>query len=255
MWTYLIGPLLTLLPLRWRARWVADRPVNWAAAGLISGILEFVASFALLGAWYVQGMHRYIGALVDSAANAPKGVAAGLHEIQGMALTVFVLHPLTWTLCYFCFEGAIRTLAALAAEQAPGSLPLVLIDRVLTPSQRRREPYDAEDVARGERGFFRVVWAELRKRYRIQRAPLAADEVRSTMGRDGAGLQICSCRSKPTWTPGKLVRYADAFYRVESSRMDDSPRPFVFELKRMPAGVPSRSVHLYSPDEPLRARN
>jgi hypothetical protein len=333
MWNYLIGPLVAFLPQRWRARIVPDERVSWPTAALISGLAEFLGSVGTLIWWYFHIMQRYIGLMVDNALAGRPGAAADDHQIQATALILFALHPATWTLLYFWFEGIVRTLAALANGEAPGSLPLVLADRAWTYSQRKREQsrvplvvdevtrgdekrtwdlcvascrakpawrfplavryegefyqvignapggtlarphvyllkrshpgealrglenYDPQDALRrdGEPGFFGIVFQELRQKWHARRTPLVADEVRATISRDAAGLEVRSCRPKPEWTRGRLVRYDGGYYRMESSRVDARPRPFVFSLLKLPAGVPGRSVLAYTPDEPLRA--
>jgi hypothetical protein len=333
MWSYFIGPLLAFLPESWRTRIVADERVNWPVARIISGLLEFFASVGTLIWWYFHTMQRYIGAMVDAALNGKAGAAGSDHQIQGAALIFFVLHPVTWMLLYFWFEGIVRTLAALATDESPGTMPLALIDRAWTRSRRRHElarvplvvdevtrgdgsqawdlrvascrakptwrfplavryegefyevignptggmparphlfllqrahpgeplrgleNYDPQDVLRVDAapGFFEIVLRELHQKWQARRAPLVPDEVRSTISRDAAGLEVRSCRPKPEWTRGRLVRYDGGTYRMESSRVDAGPRPFVFTLLKLPAGVPGRSVLLYTPDEPLRA--
>jgi hypothetical protein len=333
MWNYLIGPLVAFLPQRWRAQIVPDERVSWPAAALISGLAEFLGSVGTLIWWYFHIMQRYVGLMVDNALAGRPSAAADDHQIQATALILLVLHPVTWTLLYFWFEGIVRTLAALATDESPGSLPLVLMDRVWTYSQRRRAqarvPLVADEVARGdekqtwdlrvtscrakptwrfplavryegefyqvvgnapggtagrphvyllqrthpaealrglenydpadvlndegEAGFFGIVYRELRQKWHARRAPLVADEVRATISRDAAGLEVRSCQPKPEWTHGRLVRYDGGYYRMESSRVDAGPRPFVFTLLKLPAGVPGRSVVLYTPDDPMRA--
>jgi hypothetical protein len=338
MWTYLLGPLLALLPVRWRARLVPEAPVNWPAAGLISGIVESTGSLLGLIGWYLHAMQKYMDAQLGATMTATKGVPGeGSAYAMGFAAFVtFLVHPLTWALFYFWLEGALRTLAALLTEESPGTLPLVLVDRAWRVTQRRREQarvplvrddvaqgdgkqpwdmkiascrpkpswkyplairyegefyqvvgeasavamaarphvyllrranpreplrglehYDPESVLRGDAdpGAVSVLLHELRKRWQARRAPLVPDEVRETIGRDAAGLEVRSCRPKPDWTPGRLVSYADAYYRIVGSRMALRPRPFIFTLEKLAAGVPGRNVLRYTPEDPFeRAR-
>jgi hypothetical protein len=335
MWTYLLGPLLAFLPMRWRARLVVEAPIEWPIAGLLSGLVEGLGGLFTFFWWYFHILQRYIGTMVGSALEGKTPVPVSDQQIQGAALILFVLHPVTWALCYFTFEGALRLLAALVAEESPGSLPLVLVDRLLTRGQRKKElgkiplvrdevsrgegqqewdlkvascrakpfwkfplavryegefftvtgeshaaassarphvyslrrahpgealrgleNYHSEDVLRGDDGpgFFGIVYRELRRRWQVRRAPLVPDEVRQTLSHDAAGLEVRSCRPKPKWTEGRLVRYEDAYYRVESSRVDSAPRPFIFTLRKLPTGRPTRSVLAYTPDEPFHVK-
>jgi hypothetical protein len=154
------------------------------------------------------------------------------------------------------YQGEFFQVVGNAPAETTGRPHVYLLKRT-HPAEALRglENFDPQDVLRGdgEPGFFGVVFHELRKRWHARLAPMVADEVRATISHDAAGLVIRSCRPKPEWTHGRLVRYDGNYYRVESSRLDTGPRPFVFTLLKLPAGVMGRSVLLYAPDEPLRA--
>ena len=62
-------------------------------------------------------------------------------------------------------------------------------------------------------------------------------------------LEIRASRPKPDWTPPRVVRYEDRYYRLEESARGSGPRPFVYKLRRLAAGVPGRTVLTYSPEE------
>ena len=62
-------------------------------------------------------------------------------------------------------------------------------------------------------------------------------------------LEILSSRRKQEWTPPRVVRYEQSYYRLESSGKVGGPRPFRYMLRRLSVGVPGRSVLLYSPME------
>jgi hypothetical protein len=66
---------------------------------------------------------------------------------------------------------------------------------------------------------------------------------------DGADsiLAILCSRPKAEWIPPKVVRIADIYYRLESTAEGKRPRPFVYRLRRLAAGVPGRNVLLYEP--------
>jgi len=332
LYTYLLGPLLALLPRRWRARLVPEAAVDWPRAVLVSGLAECVTCLVALIGWYLYAIQKYIDLQVAPRLNLPRDVPGNEYAIGFAALIMVVTHPVSWALFYFWLEGAFRAFAALITEETPGSLPLVLMDRLIFRAQRWREearvPLVWDEVARGdgkqswdlkvtscrpkpswryplaisyeeeffqvigealdavtaerphvyllrrphpaealrgpehydphdalreesEPGFFRIVFREVHKRWQMRRAPLVPDEIRNTLSREGSGLLVRGCRPKPEWSPGRLIRYKDAYYRVQAVRTDRPPRPFVFELMRMPAGVPSRSVLLYSPEDPL----
>ena len=77
--------------------------------------------------------------------------------------------------------------------------------------------------------------------------PDLSDELRESVQGSDLVLEIRSCRTKPDWIPPRVVRIANDYYRLESTSEGKRPRPFIFHLRRLPAGVPGRSVLLYDP--------
>ena len=51
----------------------------------------------------------------------------------------------------------------------------------------------------------------------------------------------------------KVVRFADAYYRLESTVEGARPPPFVYRLGKLVAGVPGRNVLLYEPPRVLNS--
>lgn len=66
---------------------------------------------------------------------------------------------------------------------------------------------------------------------------------------EGEILEIHASRMKQDWTPPRIVRYDDAYYRLERFSRGVGSRPFVYHLRRLSAGVPGRTVLLYQPEE------
>ena len=334
MWNYILGPFLALLPMRWRRALFPEAPVAWAHAAVISGLLEWAACLSGLIEWYLVLMSRYTERLLNVAATAHAVRPIDDHDVGFMALLLFVLHPVTWALFFGFLEGPLRTITALAAEESPGMLPLVLADRLwlwifrrakrvplvadevtrtnapagatLRVASCREKPawrppltiqfngeffqvtgesrasatparpfvytlkkLDAREIVRGlehfdprevlrsesEPGAFVTVLRVLRDRLRVARLPLVDDEVRAGDSGSRELLEVRSCRPKPDWHISRLVRFEDGYYRVESCSRAEGSRPFLFSLRRLPAGVPGRSVLIYSPNEPFaRAR-
>lgn len=117
MGTYTIGPMLALLPERWRTARFGELGVDWARATAISGLAEGFGAAALLVVWYSVFVTKYGGAI---------GGAGG--DYGGfVGLVLVALHPLTWVICYFGCEGVVRFLAAIATGESYGTLPLALI--------------------------------------------------------------------------------------------------------------------------------
>jgi hypothetical protein len=131
--------------------------------------------------------------------------------------------PGTWFVFYFFFEGVGRSVAAATTGETPGTLLLVGPDRLLLFVRRRLAP-----------------------------APLPAipDLVTRDDSRADWQLRIAACRAKRDWDVGRLLRYEERYYRIQSCLQEGGPRPFVFLLSALAAGVPSRAVILYSPEAP-----
>jgi hypothetical protein len=132
--------------------------------------------------------------------------------------------PGTWIVFYFFFEGVGRSVAAATTGETPGTLLLVAPDRLLLFVRRK-----------------------------LASAPLPAipDLVTRDDSRADWQLRIAACRAKRDWDVGRLLRYQERYYRIQSCLQEGGPRPFVFLLSALAAGVPSRSVILYSPEAPV----
>lgn len=247
MWTYLVGPFLAIYPKRWREALPFSRLVNWAHATAISGVAEAVAALVVLSYWYSYAMSTWVGRGVDTALNGAltgkSGPEVRPQDIGGVALVVWVSHPLTWLIAYFGIEGALRLGAALTGTGC-GALPFFLLDKLflLLLGRRQRSPLDeaaANGGLRATAGGVRELMAGAVR--------AVADEI--FLKRDGAEeiLEICASRKKDGWDPPRTVRYENSYYRLESASMGGRPRPFRYILRRLPVGVPGRSVLLYSP--------
>jgi len=235
VWTYLLGPLLTLLPERWRRMWFAGAPVNWPRAALLSGLVEGVGCLLALIGWYlyfIQGAADQQAGLVAGALLTkapPKGMTdAGLSYAMGLsALAAFAMHPLSWALAYFTIEGMLRTFAALTSDEVAGSLPLVLADGIVTAGQHRA--YE-------------------------RRVPLVADVVSAGTEKDAWDLRVESCRPKPTWKYPLTIRFRDEYFQVAGEAVSGgkAARPHVYLLRRPSAGEVYRGVVDYDPEDILR---
>lgn len=58
-------------------------------------------------------------------------------------------------------------------------------------------------------------------------------------------LEIRSSQAKPEWTPPRVVRVGATYYRLEYAGKGRRPRPFVYRLRRLAAGVPGRNAILF----------
>jgi hypothetical protein len=78
--------------------------------------------------------------------------------------------------------------------------------------------------------------------------PIVTDLVTLDDLREDWQLKIEAARSKRHWETGKLVHFNEQrYFRIESSIQMGGPRPFVYLLRSLPAGVPGHGVLKYCP--------
>jgi len=250
MWTYLIGPILAILPAPWRdaMSWADD--VQWSKAAAVSGLIEFIGSLVGLMLWYSHVVPEWVSKGVSSSMDGKMGGGVAPEQIGTLAIFIWATSPLTWLLVYSALEGVVRFCAALVAGTAHGILPLFLIDKVaIAPFRPRNEkaadaPTSARELVTSYAGAIRdkvttVAHAEVR------------DEIRSLKNESGEILEIYTCKKKADWTPPRMVRYLDGFYRLEEGSNASGPRPFRYVLRKLPVGVPGRTVLDYAPFDPV----
>jgi len=213
VWTYVFGPFLAFLPARLRALWFSERYINWRHATIISGFVQLMVTPIILLLWTAIGI---------SGLGASTGIGGGAGPIQTFYLLLVAMNPITWLVCYLILEGFFRMFSATLLDEAPGTLVLFAADKFHLFLSRKLAPPSVlvPDVA--TRDDSRADWQ----------------------------LKIESCRPKHEWHVGRLLRFEDRFYRITSCSEEGGARPFVFLLEAMAAGVPSRSVILYSVETP-----
>ncbi len=249
MWTYLLGPFFALLPRPWRDFLVRTQVVQWSRAAAISGFLEAGLALYAQGRWYYYAMSTWVANVTAVALSGKNGAEVSPQAIGAVALTIWVTHPVTLLLAYAGFEGVFRLCAGAFARHAYGTLPLFLLDKILFGPFRRR-PRKPGAAEAGPGGFSSYVGAigESVQGLTSREVP---DELCFTKTNAGEFLEVRACRRKPDWTPPKTVRYLDGYYRLESDSKAGGARSFLYQLRRLPAGVPGRTVLIYSPFDPV----
>jgi hypothetical protein len=233
--TYLLGPVLSMLPLRWRTALFPTADIHWTQATLVSGLLFGVGCLVGL----VVGYFQYFMAVVEQQAAAasdaltrtgqmPQGMT-NVHVGYGMGLgglLMFAGHPLTIVLAYFTADGFYRMMAALVTGEAPGTGPLALTDWLARIWQRR--VYE-------------------------KRVPLVRDKVTADPEGREWNLKVESCRPKPNWKYPLTVKYGEEFFCVLGhSTAGNEARPHVYLLRRVPAGEAYRGMEVYDPGDVLK---
>ena len=244
MLSYTLGPFLAFLPKRWRESLPFHASVDWRPAVLLSGFLECAAALIALVYWYSYSVTHWATDAVFSAIQ--NGAEINPNAIGFAGLAVMFLHPLTWIIAYCGVEGIVRLCAAFT-DTTLGVLPLFLADKIYLQLARGGNPlsvgtdkFSQSHLASGIRA--------VRERALMATLPLVPDELHFTTKGSDEFLEIHSCRVKTKWTPPRVVRHEDRYYQLEACSERSAPRPFVYTLRRLPAGVPGRTVLIYSPE-------
>jgi hypothetical protein len=186
--------------------------------------------------WVSNGM--------EAAESGKMGAGITELDITSAAYTVWITHPLTWFISYFAFEGTVRLCSAAFTGGVFGTLPLVLLDKLLFAPFRYRPP-EARAVASSSFND-RPSCLDMICEWRLpSRSSELADEIFYDRIAGEDFLEIHSCRRKKDWAPPRVVRCQESYYRLESCSRGTNPCPFRYKLRRLEAGVPGRTVLSY----------
>jgi hypothetical protein len=225
-WTaYVFAPFYALLPKRWRQGERHGPQKYLARAAMFSGIGEAVLALVILGMWYAQAEGIFGESYATQMINSKSDTGGEWVFGGSVGLVGFAVNPLTWLIVYFCIEGVIRAFAALASDDVVGTLPLYLVDFAWRLATKRK-----------------CATPEL---------PLVADEITPGRG-DACDIQIASCRRRDGWKYPFTLRYAGAYFQVIDEKwIAAGPRPFIYSLRRLPAGEIARGLQNYDPSDVL----
>ena len=241
MWRLVLGVILSFLPQRWRQTIGLREDFPWVRATILSGVGETLLALVALVYWYSHSVTTWAASALDSALrNGPAASIPG--QAIGLAgLVLWLLHPLTWFVGYFVIEGMVRLLAAVSTEQIFGTLPLAVIDRCYGKASGRPPKTDNPSFREQLQS---LLWS-VREKILVARSPDMPDQLEKPTKHNEALLRIHSSRPKQDWIPPKVVRIGDNYFRLERIERGRLPRPFIFVLALLPAGVPGRSVIVY----------
>jgi len=241
MWTYIVGPFLALLPKRWRKALPFSDAINWPHAVTLSGLAELVVAVAATLEWYSISMTTWVNRGLEVAMSGKAGNGITDQAIGGMAWLMWVNHPLTWLLGYFCVEGAVRMCGAAFSDNLLGTLPLFVVDKVMRYVLYGSKT--AEEAPGAASSFFGAVSEKVLE----SSVPVSADEVRFQQSASEEIMEIRASRRKAEWDPPRVVRFQENYYRLEACSKCAGPRPFRYTLRKLSAGVPGRKVIVYEP--------
>lgn len=154
-------------------------------------------------------------------------ISAGVEAFVGLNLFglwyAYTLNPaVLWVGAYFICDGAWRVSNARREGQNTGTLLLVFVDQLFA----------------GVKG---TSWKIAH--------PVVSDLATMDDARLDWQLRVEAARPKPHWETGKIVRYGERYFRLESCIETGGARPFTYFLRSLPVGVPSHSVMTYFPVE------
>ena len=220
--------LLSFLPARYRgvSALTEFEALRWPA--MLSGLLQAAVCAGINFLRLLETQQFRVGDLGQRVLDAGHDTVLADRQFQlGMgfvSLMEFVIHPVSLILFYFMFEGLVRYVAALTANQTVPTLPLHLVAKV-----HGRRDRAGEERALGERMI---------------------DLVEKGDGSEYV-LRISSSRPKPNWDRLMTIQYDEQLYEMTEHKEGKPPRRFVYLLRKMPAGKIVRGLHHYRRDEGL----
>ncbi len=247
MLVYLLGPLLAMFPERWRKALPFHQSVPWKSAAILSGLAESVIALASLLFWYSYSVTSWVSRGLDSVLSKSPPMDIGEGEVGFAALLIWATHPLTWTFAFFAIEGVARFCASFT-DTVLGVLPLYLVEKIYTAVFRRGVPAfpRAAELSQSQVSSYIDTVKEKIQTVRLSQIP---DELCVVNSEPEELLEIRAWCAKPDWTPPRVVRYEDRYYRLEECAKGSAPRPFIYKLRKLAKGVPGRTVLLYTPEE------
>lgn len=223
---FLAGILITLLPNRYRARFLAGSTGDLRGPAIASALLQILLAFGLLIAGYFAYFDRRAGELEYLLLTQQKATnSLQLSGARAFAMLEYLVRPQSAVFVYLAVEGGVRLLGAVATEEIVPLLPMVLLERIEARlSARRRER---------------------------QMGPRIPDIVDVGPAPEFS-MRIASCRPKEGWHKLLTITYEERFYELVAEERGPRPRPYVYNLRLKPEGKVVRSIRAYSPQEVLQ---
>jgi hypothetical protein len=246
--TYILGPLLALLPRRWRSFLSTGSAINWRRATVLSGFAESAIALTALMFWYSYYMDLLVSNGLDAALTGKLPTGVTDQEIGFTALVIWATHPLTWLIAYAGIEGSIRLVGAAFTETNLGILPLFIVDKVMRTIAGGGRKHSST-APYGSQGNVSSYVGAIREKAMTKGLSHVPDELCFKGNAPDEFLEIRAALRKPDWNPPRTVRYQDTFYRLEACSGGSASRPYRYSLRKLSAGVMGRTVLVYSPEE------
>jgi len=181
---------------------------------MVSGILECVCFLYLL-------MRGYLAFLVVRTQQMQAAAAANQSTqlyFLVLATIEYAFHPLSLIFLALSGEGVVRAWAAFFAGEIVPSLPLKLTALA----------HDRLDARRQSKSL----------------GPEVPDILEQLPGEDGE-LRICAQQPKQGWRVSISVAVDGEFYEITQAKTDTGQRPFIYLLRKLPAGTIIRGMYKY----------
>lgn len=224
MKSFLLATIFVLFPEHWRPKSLGLDGNEWREAAVSAGCAQIIVSLAIYVWWFVYSAGHWAHVAVMATVKAHPEMSVGSGTTGSLVFVLIHLHPFTWILLYFAYEGIVRTLNARARMPVRATLPLRLVDRTIRYAKC------------GE-------WRE--------RPRLVPDEV--TRGNGKWDLRIASCRERPHWKYPLTISHAGEFFQVTGEEQTDAfgARPYVYFFRRLPANEIIKGLEPYHPSSVL----
>jgi len=194
--------------------------------------------------WYSHSVTTWAAEALDSTLNNGPPADYDPHLLGLTAFAIWCIYPLSWVLASLFFEGLARIVAAISTEQILPIWILAFADWCYGKFTHRPPEGDATQIPKGWELLRSLLQAVKRAATTVRVRELPDELVESAEGSHFM-LGIRSLQANPEWTPPRVVRVGATYYRLEYAGKGHRPRPFVYRLRRLPAGVPGRNVILY----------
>ncbi len=223
----LVSIIVSMVPRRYRGTWFADHDVDVRRGAILSGIVEFVVPSAMLWLRYSSFIHMRMAEAAAKVAARTAGdrLSLGISDfsIGFLGLWEYLLQPLNVVFIFMIIEAMVRIMAAVATNEVMPTMPLAVI------------------------AWLHGLGEDRHREFKL--GPRLADAVMTGISPE-FDLRIDSCRPKP-WTPLITIRYGDDLFVLSKEMTGPPPRPYVYMLKKIPAGQIVRGLRDYDPEETL----
>lgn len=210
------GIFFSLLPKDYWRSWRPSSTVDFTRSALASGLLECAAFLYLL----VKGYFRFLAVRAHQF-QPLQGANEGTQLYWLVLLTIeYAFHPLSLLSIFLVADGALRSWAAFITDEIVPSLPIALVA-----------------IAQG--------WLRAR-RLEKSLGPALRDQFERSQGMD-YDIRIAAQRPKDGWRVSTTVSVAGEFYEIVRMETESGIRPFIYLLRKLPAGRVMRGMYRYDP--------